>query len=134
MDYKLYTLVDITHTKQYRQEHGKEQARLQEQNFNTVLHTLGLRSNIYYAGGPRPLEVKGSIVGFDTDDIIRVWRFDWSTERTDLYEVSDDPVAFLKQDFHLVPYIAGLNELMQQKYAVFNTALPGPNIVFHLRQ
>ena len=62
MNYKLYTLVDITHTGQYRHESGKERQWQQEQNFNTVIHTLGLRSNIFYNGGSQPLEVKGSLV------------------------------------------------------------------------
>ena len=102
MNYKLYTLVDITHTGQYRHEPGKERQWQQEQNFNTVIHTLGLRSNIFYNGGSQPLEVKGSLVGFDTDDILRVWRFDWTTE-ADYYTMDNDPLGFLKQDFHLVP-------------------------------
>jgi hypothetical protein len=134
MDYKLYTLVDITHTKQYRLEPGKELSRHQEQNFNTILQTLGIRSNVWYSHGPMMLEVKGSLVGFNTDDIIRVWRFDWSTERENLYEDGSDPVGFLKQDFHLVPYIKGLSEAMDQQYAVFNTQELGANIVFHLKQ
>ena len=134
MDYKLYTLVDITHTKQYRLESGKELQRHQEQNFNTVLQTLGIRSNIWYAHGPLLMEVKGSLVGFETEEIIRVWRFDWSTERDYLYEIDGDPVGFLKEDFHLVPYISGLGEAMQQQYTVFNTQQPGANIVFHLKQ
>ena len=79
MNYKLYTLVDITHTGQHRHEPGKEKAWQQEQNFNTVIHTLGLRSNIFYSGGSQLIEVKGSLVGFSTDDILRVWRFDWTT-------------------------------------------------------
>lgn len=133
MQYKLYTLVDITHTNQYRAEAGKEQLRYKEQNFNTVLQTLGLRSNIIYDLGPQMLEVGGRLVGFDTDDIIRVWRFDWRTEQANVYNENNDVLAFLKQDFHLVPYISGLNEAMNQKYAVFNTQEPGANIVFHLK-
>jgi hypothetical protein len=132
MDYKLYTLVDITHTGQYRNEPGKEIERWQEQNFNTVLQTLGIRANISYNQKPTVVEVGGRAVGFETDDVIRVWRFDFYTERDDiLYEVDSDPVGYLKQDFHLVPYISGLDELMEQKYAVFNTVNPGANIVFH---
>lgn len=132
MEYKLYTLVDITHTGQHRNEAGKEIDRWREQNFQTVLQTLGIRANISYDRKPAAVEVGGRTVGFDTDDIIRVWRFDFSTERDDiLYEVDGDPIGYLKQDFHLVPYISGLNELMEQKYAVFNTANPGANIVFH---
>jgi hypothetical protein len=134
MDYKLYTLVDITHTGQYRIEPNKEQERYKEQNFNTVLQTLGLRSNISYRFNPQLLEVGGRLVGFDTDKIIRVWRFDWSVEHTDLYYDGADPLGFLKQDFHLVPYISGLSEAMEQRHAVFNTADPGANIVFHVKQ
>lgn len=130
MHYKLYTLVDITHTKQYRAESGKEHLRFKEQNFNTVLQTLGIRSNIWYDAGPVITEVKGQLVGFDTDEIVRVWRFDWFTEREHLYEESGDPVAYLKKDFHLVPYINGLDETMQQDYAVFNTMPKVNNISF----
>jgi len=130
MEYKLYTLVDITHTGQHRAEPGKEALRWKEQNFQTVLQTLGIRSNIVYVNGPVSTEVSGRIVGFDTDEIIRVWRFDFSTEREFVYDVGDDPVALMREDFQLVPYISGLDELMTQKYAVFNTEDPGKNITF----
>ena len=134
MDYKLYTLVDITHTGQFRNESGKESDLWREQNFNTVLQTLGIRANVHYNQKPLVTEVKGRLIGFDTDEVIRAWRFDFSTERDYLYEHNDDPVGFLKEDFHLVPYISGLDEVMDQKYAVFNTQLPGNNIVFHQKQ
>jgi hypothetical protein len=131
MEYKLYTLVDITNTGQHRNEFGKEDDRWREQNFQTVLQTLGMRSNVSYRNAPAVTEVGGRLIGFDTDEIIRVWRFDFNTEQEFLYEEGDDPVAYLKQDFHLVPYISGLSELMEQNYAVFNTQNPGANIVFH---
>ena len=130
MNYKLYTLVDITHTGQTRADPGKEALRWKEQNFQTVLQTLGIRANITFIQSPVVIETKGSLVGFNTDEIIRVWRFDFTTDRALLYERENDPVAFLKDDFHLVPYIDGLDELMDQKYAVFNTADPGKNITF----
>ena len=130
MEYKLYTLVDITHTGQHRTEPGKEALRWKEQNFQTVLQTLGIRSNVVFVNGPVSSEVAGRIVGFDTDDIIRVWRFDFSTEREFVYDQGDDPVALMREDFQLVPYISGLDELMTQKYAVFNTEDPGKNITF----
>ena len=133
MEYKLYTLVDITHTGQHRVEPGKEALRWKEQNFQTILQTLGIRANVTYVQGPEAIEVKGSLVGFDTDDIIRVWRFDFSTERDGLYENAGDPVAFLKDDFMMVHYINGLDEAMEQKYAVFNSEDPGKNIVFHVK-
>jgi hypothetical protein len=131
MEYKLYTLVDITHTGQHRAEPGKEAARWKEQNFQTMLQTLGIRSNVSFTNGPIATEVSGRIVGFNTDDIIRVWRFDFNTDRDNLYEDADNnPIGHLINDFMLVPYIAGLDERMEQKYAVFNTEDPGKNIVF----
>ena len=131
MDYKLYTLVDISNTGQYRIEPGKELDRLQEQNFNTLLQTIGIRANITYQNKPSIVEAGGRVFGFDTDEIIRVWRFDFSTERDDLFLLNDDPVGYLKEDFHLVPYISSLDELMEQKYAVFNVHPPGNNIIFY---
>lgn len=130
MEYKLYTLVDITNTGQHRAEPGTEQLRWKEQNFQTTIQTLGIRSNIIYNNHPVVMDVKGKLVGFDTDELIRVWRFDWYTERDDFYEKDGDPIGLLKEDFHLVPYIAGLDESMKQNYAVFNTYDPGKNIAF----
>jgi hypothetical protein len=134
MEYKLYTLVDITATGQYRPSTSiSDKARWQEQNFNTVLQTIGIRANITYRSGPELLEVRGRLVGFDTDDIIRVWRFDFYTERDHLFENNNDPVGLLLEDLHLVPYIQGLNEAMEQKYAVFNCYDPGKNIAFFIK-
>ena len=132
MDYKLYTLVDITHTGQYRNEQGKEFLHYKEQNFNTVIHTLGLRSNIWYDCNPFEIVARGRDLGFPTEETIKVWRFDWRTERKDLYLKDGDPVGFLREDFNLVPYIAGLGECMEQTYAVFSTR-EQPNIVFYLK-
>lgn len=134
MRYKLYTTVDITHTGQYRAEQGKEHDRWKEQNFNTVIQILGLRSNISFYNKPEIIEIKGSVIGFDTNDIIRVWRFDFETERDYFYQKDDDPVGFLKDDFDLIPYINGLDELMEQQYAIFVTHGKGKNIVFHIKQ
>lgn len=131
MDYKLYTLVDITNTGQHRPEAEKEHLRWKEQNFQTVLQTLGMRANVAFKNKPVATEVRGSLVGFNTEEIIRVWRFDFTTERDFLYENDNDPVGFLKDDFNLVPYIAGLDELMDQNYAVFISKGENPNIVFH---
>ena len=134
MEYKLYTLVDITHTGQHRTEPGKEADRWKEQNFNTVIQTLGIRSNIVWVYKPTMLEIGGRLIGFDTNEIIRVWRFDWATDRDFNYQLDGDPVGMLKKDFNLVPYINGLDEVMEQTYAVFNTTDPGKNIVFTLKQ
>jgi hypothetical protein len=130
MDYKLYTTVDITHTGQYRNEPGKDVERWKEQNFQTLLQTIGIRANISYQLRPDLIEIKGSTVGFNTDKIINVWRFDFSTERDHLFEFNNNPVGYLLEDFDLVPYISGLNESMQQNFDIFVTEGPATNIVF----
>jgi hypothetical protein len=131
MEYKLYTTVDITNTGQYRCEPGKESLRWKEQNFQTVLQTLGIRANVSYHNKPTITEVKGSLIGFDTNKIIRVWRFDFYTERDNLFELCSNPIGYLLEDFDAVPYISGLDECMEQNYDVFVTDGPARNIVFH---
>ncbi len=130
MDYKLYTTVDITNTGQYRPEPGKEHLRWKEQNFQTVLQTLGIRANIIFVGKPIVSEVKGSLIGFNTDEIIRVWRFDFSTERDSLFEHNNDPIGYLLEDFDGIPFISGLDESMKQNYDVFVTDGLACNIIF----
>ena len=131
MNYTLYTTVDITNTGQYRSEIGKEDLRWKEQNFQTVLQTLGIRANIQYKTKPTLSEIKGSILGFNTDKIIRVWSFDFNTEREFLYEDNNDPIALLREDFSGVPFIGGLDESMEQNYDVFVTDGLATNIIFH---
>lgn len=130
MQYLLYTLVDISNSGKYHHVLSNTE-KLKEQNFNTVLQTIGLRSNISTHNHPAQIEIKGSLIGFTTDDIIRVWRFDFETERDDVFDKDNDPVGALKDDFNLVPYIPGLDELMEQKYSVFSTVGDCKNIVFH---
>jgi len=130
MQYKLYTTVDITNTGQYRTEPGNEHLKWKEQNFQTVLQTLGIRANVSYYQKPVVTEIKGSLIGFETEEIIRVWRFDFSTEREHLFELNNDPVGYLLEDFNGVPFISGLDEVMKQNYDVFVTDGPARNIVF----
>jgi hypothetical protein len=131
MRYKLYTTVDITHTGQYRNEPGKETLRWKEQNFQTVLQTLGIRANILFDGKPEALDVKGTVVGLDVKEIVHVWRFDFETEREYLFDVDDNPIGYLLDDFELVPYISGLDESMTQNYDIFVTRGPSRNISFY---
>lgn len=134
MQYKLYTTVDITNTGQYRNEPNKENARWKEQNFQTILQTISMRSNISYYSKPTTIDVKGVVVGIPTEEIVRVWRFDFETERDNAFDVDKDPVGLLKKDFNLVPYINNLDEDLTQNYSVFVTEDDSRNIVFYKKQ
>lgn len=130
MRYKLYTTVDITNTGQHKNEPGKEAARWKEQNFQTIIQTIGIRANISYYEKPVMFNTTGSLIGFDTKELIRVWQFNFETERDQLFESEGNPVGFLLDDFEMVPYISGLDESMTQNYDVFVTYGPTRNIVF----
>lgn len=130
MRYTLYTTVDITRTRQHRYEPDKAQAYQQEQNFQSVLQTLGIRANITISKDPEMITTQGTSLGFESNKIIRIWVFEFETEQDLLYQVNDDPVGYLIQDFDGIPYISGLEESMEQNYDVFVTEGPARNIVF----
>jgi hypothetical protein len=130
MEYTLYTTVNITNTGQYRPEAGKEIDRWQEQNFQTVLQTLGIRANVIYKKSPHCVQAAGKILGFDTNNIIRVWQFDFYTEQDYFFLKDNNSIGNLLEDFDGIPYISGLGESMEQNYDVFVTEGPARNIIF----
>lgn len=134
MDYIVYTTVDITSTGQYRSNAGNQLDRWKEQNFQTVLQTIGIRGNINFDKLPRMISISGTVLGFAVLDIIRVWQFEFKTERDHLFLSDNDPVGLLLDDFEAVPYISGLDECMDQNYDIFVTNGPVRNIIFKLRE
>ncbi len=129
MRYKIYTLVDITKTGQYRNEPGRELARLQQQNFDTVLQTIGMRANLSYMDPPKvkiDIPENYNMVG---NELSNIWIFDWEVDREDLFLYNDDELYRLKEDFDLVPYISGLTETVKKEPAIFRS---GENISFEI--
>jgi len=129
MRYRLHTLVDITATGQYRAEEGKEQARSQQQNFDTVLNTIGMRANLFYEEFPRMMINVPEKFGLKGKELSNIWIFDWSVESRYRFLDNDDDVGLLKVDFSLVPYIAGLTETSKFKNNLF---MPSINISFEM--
>lgn len=129
MQYRLYTLVDITNTGQYRNEPGRELARHQQQNFATILQTIGMRANLSYLTSPKLKIDKPSNYGLDGNDLANIWIFDWSVDKEDLFLHNENPVGRLIEDFNVVPYISGLTETMKYDPAIFR---PGVNISFEM--
>lgn len=129
MHYKLYTLVDITQTKQYQNDPARKQARSQQQNFDTLLQTIGIRANIEYDKSPLVLVDIPAKFGLEGTVLSNIWVWEWRTEREHLFELNGDDVGHLKDLFKLVPYISNLTETTPKEPAVF---LPGKNIVFEM--
>jgi hypothetical protein len=127
MEYVIFTLVDITNTNQYRSEFSNDPARLQQQNFDTVLQTIGLRGNVYYTVPPRSFMGRPKDYDIDYDGSAKIWEFQWNMEMEFLFHEAGDDVALLKRDFKYVPYIPNLAETAKFQPSVF---LPGVNITF----
>jgi hypothetical protein len=134
MDYRLHTLVDITNTGRFRNEPGYEKEKFQEQNFNTVLQTIGMRSNVNFRKKPEVKEQSTSELGFPFDDNMLVWTFEWSTDGSDIWLEDGDQLALLRKDFEFVPFITNLDEALTVSHAAFKTRGKDCNIVFELRE
>jgi hypothetical protein len=124
MIYSLYTLADITATKQY---HGGEKLeRNQQQNFDTVLQTIQLCGNLYYKNPP--VRIPADIFGRPDIDC---WYFEWSMEINDLFLKNNDQIAVIKELIEHIPYISELTEAVQFTPSVFKL---GHNIIFDFKQ
>ena len=129
MHYKLYTLVDITNTKQYQNSAENRQARSQQQNFDTVIQTIGMRANVDFTKPPEVTIDVPKKYNLDSAMLSNIWIFEWRVEREFLFLDGEDDVGYLKQLFNLVPYIPGLTETMTSSKPIF---LPGKNIAFEM--
>ncbi len=123
MIYSLYTLVDITATGHYKSRNDLE--RLQQQNFDTVIQTIGLAGNVYYSQTPQKLSAE--VFGNKELDC---WYFEWQMEIEHLFERDGDELARLKELFEFVPIITGLTETASIDKPVFKL---DSNIVFKIK-
>ena len=81
--FRMTTLVDITETGARRGEDPL--AYRQQQNFLTVLQTIGLRTNIEYNKGPRVFtaDPKEKKLGSDYKGEQTIWEFDFDSPAPD---------------------------------------------------
>jgi len=113
--YKLHTLIDITETHARRGEGPKEYK--QQQNWMTLIQTLGLRCNPIVTH--QECEYVGvSKFGFGTKYKGRqqVWTVFFDFEHAD-----DDDIDLLSNDFDLIPVASDLDETIKLKSAIFQT-------------
>ena len=123
MIYSLYTLVDITATGYYRSRSDLE--RLEQQNFDTVIQTIGLSGNVYY--DKPPIIIPADIFGAPDQ---RCWYFEWTMEIDYVFEVDGDNIRRLKENFEFIPFISNLNETAKFDQALFKL---GKNIIFDFK-
>jgi len=117
--FKIYTLVDITNTKERNPKNNLDYKR--HQNYQTLLNTLGLRSNPVIIEDPvyidKPKEVK---FGSNYKDIKQCFCFDLEGEYANSFSLD-----FCVNDFNLVPVFSDMDP------SVFDTkSRTKKNIVF----
>ena len=128
MRFILHTLVDITETHARRGEDPKQYR--QQQNFLTVMQTIGMRVNPTYVSSPIVVKEVPSKLGLGTSYKIKqnVWTYKFDID----YEGALD-IETLVNDFDLIPIITDLDETAKFENAHFltkNTALT--NISFEI--
>jgi hypothetical protein len=128
MRFVIHTLVDITETNSRRGEDPKQYR--QQQNFLTVMQTIGLRVNPTYVKAPEVVKEVPSKLGLGTSYKTKqsVWKYVFDME----YEGALD-IETLVNDFDLIPIITQLDETAEFDHAHFltkDTALT--NITFQI--
>lgn len=126
MKFRLQTLIDITETGTRRQDENKF-AYKQEANFQTLLQTIGLRTNLSYTKSPEINEITIAKLGFGDKykGKQKVWTFDFDIEAEGALDINT-----LNEDFNLIPVILGLNETAKIEQALFRTVNGDTNIIF----
>lgn len=114
--YKLQTLIDVTETNARRGDDPTEYK--QQQNWMTLIQTLGLRCNPIVTH----TECENTAVsklGFGTayKGKQQVWTVYFDFEHED-----DDDLKFLNSDFDLVPIAANLHETVKLEREIFQTS------------
>lgn len=124
--FTIQTLVDITETKQYRHQPGEELAKHQQQNFVTLLQTIGLRANPIFSKGPiiTKRDLSNSEFGKNYTGTHSVWTFVFDIEYEGAFTDGTSDHALLIKDLRFVPIITGLNETIDVDLAVFDTSSP----------
>ena len=103
MRFRIRTLVDITHTR-VRRRSDKESN--QQDNYDTVMQTIGLRVN------PENIKVysnqEQATLGSKYQGEQRIWYFDFTPNIEDAITID-----MLINDFNLVPFITELDETVE---------------------
>jgi hypothetical protein len=117
MRFMVLTLVDITQTNARRAD-GDKFAYSQQQNYNTLVNTMGLRTNILPLSDIKieDRELEPNEFGKEYSGTHKVWSFPFEVEAEDSLSIE-----MLEQDFDLVPVITDLNETVKINNNVFRT-------------
>ena len=125
MRFKIQTLIDITETKARFNKNDPEWH--QQQNYITLLQTLGLRINPEIV--QKPTKTKVSIDNLGFGKTYKGKHNVWSMVFENSYEGAIT-LESLQDDFNLVPVIDNLDETVKLETKAFITSEEQANILF----
>jgi len=126
MRFIIRTLFDITETRARKGDDGYKVK--QQQNYLSILNTIGLRVNPTYVSEPTNSEQILKGFGTSYKGKQKVWTYTFDVE----YEGALD-IATMINDFNLCPIITGLDETVDINPAVIRTQDKAlTNIIFEL--
>jgi hypothetical protein len=128
-----YTLVDVTNTGVLRPSADLAIERNQQRNWETVMQTIGLRTqliDVISPRNPKAVSLSGHEFGSYYRDSQRCWKFMFFVEHCHVFGTDEYPTRFLEQDFNEVPVITGLTETADLLDPVFYTTGILKNLYF----
>lgn len=115
--YKIITLVDITRSNATRAETDRLKIG-QQSNFNTLLQTIGMRSNVDWTRDP---EMHSGVLPTPLEGKANHWIWEFECERDQIFQKGNDPTGLLADDLNNVPIIADLKNNVEIHPAAFRT-------------
>lgn len=120
MQITIKTLIDITKTG-VRRHDSKDPVKLAQQaNFNTLQQIINLRGLIEANADPsiETTKLNGEF-GSKFKGEHKVWTYEFTIDRDEVYNDGTDKLGLLKQDFNGIPVVGALTETIS-KPSVFN--------------
>jgi hypothetical protein len=129
----IYTLVDITHTKDNNPK-GTTHSFKQEQNFNTILQVLGLRTQIIVESIEciKSQSMSGHGFGSYYSGKNDVWELRVKSETDDIWKNDEDPLYYAIHDCDGIPIYTGLDETTTLLPSIFTIDDIHKNMYFKL--
>jgi len=97
----------------------------QQSNFNTLVQTINLRSNIEWQ--KNPVKHTGGMP-WPAHGRATHWIWEFTTEQTDVFATADSPAGLLLADLHNVPIISDLTNSVLLIPSIFDSISDNPNI------
>ena len=117
-----YSLIDITATGVFRGQDEGSLERNQQRNWETVIQCIGLRTQPHHIQEPVPadlIDVANAEFGDFYSGSQRIWTWSWAVEQDGIYDLNDQLLLGLQQDFEQVPIITGLTETARFMLPIF---------------